>query len=167
MNQMKDSIKLEWEVTDLGEPSKIIGIEITQTANSVTISQTKYMENLLEKEGMAVANPVGMPLDLHIPLEPNPEFHELNQSNSFTKLLEELQYLANATRPDISYAVNRLAAYTGNLSMQHYAALKQILRYLASTKTLEITYKAPQDETPPGNIFYGFADAAYANQEDF
>jgi len=36
------------------------------------------MENLLEKEGMAVANPVSMPLDPHIPLEPNPEFHELN-----------------------------------------------------------------------------------------
>ena len=78
MNQMKDSIKLEWEVTDLGEPSKIISIKITQTADSVSISQTKYMENLLEKEEMAVANPVSMPLDLHIPLQPNPEFHKLN-----------------------------------------------------------------------------------------
>jgi len=167
MNQIKDSIKSEWEVTDLEEPSKIIDIEITQTSDSVTISQSKYTENLLGKEGMAKANPVSMPLDLHIPLELNSEFQEPNRSNSFAKLLGELQYLANVTKPDISYAVNQLAAYTENPSMQHYAALKQILRYLAHTKTLRITYKVPRDEIQSENIFYGFADAAYANQEDF
>jgi len=143
MNWMKEAIKSEWKVTDLGEPSKIIGIEITQSTDSVTISQTKYIESLLEKEGMAQANSVSMPLDPHIPLEANLEFHEPNQSNSYMKLLGEMQYLANATRPDISYAVNRLAAYTGNPSMQHYTALKRILRYLAGTKTLGITYRIP------------------------
>src|SRR5215510_1848659 len=51
--------------------------------------------------------------------------------------------------------------------MQHYIALKWILRYLASTKTLRITYEVLQDEITAENIFYGFADAAYANQEDF
>ena len=105
MNWMKNAIKSEWEVTDLGAPTKIIGIEITQTTDSVTISQNKYIKSLLEKEGMTQANPVGMPLDPHIPLESNPEFHEPNRSNSYAKLLGEMQYLANATRPDISYAV--------------------------------------------------------------
>ena len=108
-----------------------------------------------------------MPLDPHITLELNPEFHEPNRSNSYTKLLGEMQYLANATRPDIAYAVNRLASYTGNPSIQHYTALKRILRYLAGTKTLGITYKIRGDEIHSGNLFYGFADAAYANQEDF
>jgi len=167
MNRMKDSIKSEWEITNLGQPSKIIGLEIHQTVDSISISLSKYMENILRKEGMTEANPVSMPLDPHIPLETNPEYNEVNQSNSYAKLLGELHYLANATRPDISYAINRLAAYTGNLSMQHYTALKWILRYLARTRTLRITYKVLQDEMNSENIFHGFVDAAYANQEDF
>jgi len=63
--------------------------------------------------------------------------------------------------------VNRLAACTANLSLQHVTALKQILRYLAGTKNLGITYSNtsvnPNDNS---NFFYGFADAAYANHDD-
>ena len=51
--------------------------------------------------------------------------------------------------------------------MQHYATLKWILRYLAGTKTFRITYKAPQDGIQTGNIFYGFSNTVYVNQEDF
>jgi hypothetical protein len=166
MAHMKNAIKSEWEITDLGEPRKIVGIEITIDDNSITISQQKYVENLLRKEGMADANPVGMPLDPHVKLAPNPESNEPNRSNSYAKLLGELQYLANCTRPDISYAVNRLGAYTANPSLQHYGALKRILRYLAGTKTLGITYRKPQDANDDDNLFHGFSDAAFANQDD-
>jgi hypothetical protein len=38
----------EWEVTDLGEPRKIIGIEITIDDDSITISQQKYIESFLK-----------------------------------------------------------------------------------------------------------------------
>jgi hypothetical protein len=39
MQEMKDKIKSIWEVMDMGEPTKIIGIEISRTENSITISQ--------------------------------------------------------------------------------------------------------------------------------
>ena len=81
---------------------------------------------------------------------------------SYVRLLGELQYIANCTRPDIVYTVNKLATYTANLSLQHYGALKQILQYLAGTKTLGITYKASQNVAEDENLFYGFADAAFA-----
>ena len=41
MNKMKDQIKSIWEVTDLGDPAKIIGIEIAISKNSIIISQEK------------------------------------------------------------------------------------------------------------------------------
>jgi hypothetical protein len=64
-----------------------------------------------------------------------------------------------------TYAVNKLASYTANLSLQHSIALKRILRYLAGTKNFGIIYSKNASDTN-GNIFYGFADAAYANNED-
>jgi hypothetical protein len=62
--------------------------------------------------------------------------------------------------------VNRLAAYTANPGLQHHGAIKQILRYLAGTKTLGITYKKSLDETGTNKLSHGYADAAYANADD-
>jgi len=185
MEHMKNSIESEWQATDLGEPSKIIGIEITMMPEYLRISQGKYIDNLLRKENMAEANPVGMPLDPNIKIGPNPEHNEPNRSNSYAKLLGELQYVANATRPDISYAVNKLAAYTANPSLEHYGTLKRILRYLAGTKNHGITYRKPighnneanlfhgharnygPHDHQENNLFHGFADAAFANTDDY
>jgi hypothetical protein len=166
MDDMKQAIRSEWEVTDLGEPRKIVGIEVTQTPDSLTISQTKYIESILRNEGLEEANPVATPMDPTIKLVPNPQVNEPNRSNSYAKRLGELQYIANGTRPDISCPVNKLAAFTANPSMQHYTALKRILRYLAGTKTLGITYRKPKDDHDEENLFHGFADAAYANNFD-
>jgi len=98
-------------------------------------------------------------------LVPNPDGSEGNRSNSFARLLGELQFLANSTQPDIAFAVNQLAAYTANPSLQHVTALKRILRYLAGTKNLGITYSKTANN-PDNNIFHGFADAAFANHDD-
>jgi hypothetical protein len=78
MEHMKATIKCEWEVTDLGEPKKIVSIEITIDNESITISQQKYIKSILERAGMTDANPVGMPLDPHIKIIPNPEVNEPN-----------------------------------------------------------------------------------------
>jgi hypothetical protein len=58
-----------------------------------------------------------------------------------------------------------LAAYTTNPSLQHVGALKRILRYLAGTKSVGITYsRLPRVDA---NSFHGYADAAFANTDDY
>jgi hypothetical protein len=101
----------------------------------------------------------------------NPEGKEGRQSNYFAQLLG-LQFLTNATQPDITFAVNRLASYTANPTIQHVTALKRILRYLKGTKSYGIRYSnSPNDQSDDTElfhgIFHGFADAAYANTEDY
>ena len=139
MDHMKDVLSSEWEVTNLGEPHRIVGIEVTCTNNSISISQQKYIENLLCKENMLDANPTAVHMDPNIKLAPNLDNNELNRSNSYAKLLGCLQFISNSTLPDISYAINKLATYTANLGLRHHSAIKRILRYLAGTKTLGIT----------------------------
>jgi hypothetical protein len=107
-----------------------------------------------------------MPLDPNVKFEPNPDGNEGDRSNAYARVLGELQFLANATRPDISYAVSRLASYTANPSLTHTGALKRILRYLAGTKSHGITYSALPHKNRNTNLFHGFADAAYANADD-
>jgi len=109
MTAMEDNVKSEWQMTKLGEPSKIIGIEIAINECSVTISQKKYIENILEKEGLKRVNPVGMPLNPNTPLESNPNRNEEDRSNSYARLLGELQFLANTTRPDIAFTIKQIS----------------------------------------------------------
>ena len=86
-----------------------------------------------------------------------------------------LRYLANYNsfpmqqEPVIMYAINKLSAYTANTSLQHVGALKQILRYLKGTKNQGIMYsKIPQNELQQNNnLFHGYADATYANTDDY
>ena len=124
MKKMKEEIQSEWEVTNLGEPAKIVGIEIKRNNNSITITQENYIDTILKREGMDDANPVSMPMDLNIKIQPNPDGNKGSRSNYYAKLSGELQFLTNSTGPDIAYAVNKLAAYTANLSLQHVGALK-------------------------------------------
>jgi hypothetical protein len=94
---MKETLRSAWQVTDLGEPSKIVGIEINHTKDAITISQQIYIENILQKEGMTEANPVGIPMDPNIKLQENPDANEPNRSNSYVRLLGSLQFLVNST----------------------------------------------------------------------
>ena len=66
MVKVKKYIKSTWETTDIGELTKIIGIEITLGENSISISQQNYITDILWQEHMLAANPVGTPLDHNV-----------------------------------------------------------------------------------------------------
>src|SRR6266699_2907672 len=124
-------------------------------------------KNILRQEHMNSANPVGTPLDHNVQIEPNPNGNQGSRSNSYACLLGELQWVANVTRPDIAYAINKLATYTANPSLQHVGILKCILRYLAGTKNLGITYSENPDHDQLSTLtFHGYADAAFGNSDD-
>lgn len=115
---------------------------------------------------MENCNLVSIPLYPNIKLEPNTEGSNGSKSNSYTSLIGSLQYLATATRPDIAYAINRLAAYTANPSMTHYSAVKKVLRYLSGTKKSGITYSAKSHEFQDKNLTFGYSDVGYANADN-
>ena len=106
IEQTKVNLEAEWELTDLGKPVKIMGIEIALHNCSITISQRQYLESILRKERMDNTNTVGMPLDPNIMLEPNPDGDVGDQHNLYVRLIRELQFLTNATRPNITYTIS-------------------------------------------------------------
>jgi hypothetical protein len=165
MNQLKEQLKSILDVTDLGEPKKIVGIEITRDRQnrSVQLSQTKYIESILQKQGLQSCNPVGMPLDPKIMLEKEETDQEGNRSNGYASLVGSLMYLAVATRPDIAYAIQRLSTFTANPGLAHWVAAKRVLRYLSGTRELRLTYRGSKDLDKSQLRFVGWSDADYAN----
>ena len=97
VTETKSFLQSEWEVTDLGEPNKMVGIEITQNSESITISQRGYIESILRRENLHEMHGTQSPMDPNIKFERNPDDNECNCSNSFARLLGEVQYIANST----------------------------------------------------------------------
>ena len=164
MEYLKQDLKRLFDITDLGEPNKLVGIEFTRDRErgTLTIRQTKYIESILEKYGMQDANPVSTPLDPNVKLEPREKSAEPQPHGSnYTSLTGSLMYATIGTRPDIAYAVNKLCSFNSNPDLAHWAAAKRVLRYLKGTKELGITYTKNRDHE-----FYGYADASFAGNSD-
>jgi hypothetical protein len=61
---------------------------------------------------------------------------------AYAYLNGRLLHLAMNIRPDIAFAVSRLAQYTIKPNSQCWAALKRLIRYLKGTRTKGIIYGA-------------------------
>jgi hypothetical protein len=59
--------------------------------------QKAYVESILKHKGLNEISSSATLMDPHMKLEPNSDGNEGNQSNSFARLLGELQFLANGT----------------------------------------------------------------------
>lgn len=64
----------------------------------------------------------------------------LDPAVPFRQAVGSLMYLMVATRPDIAFAVGKIAQHSNNPKEIHWKALKRIFRYLRGTKDLGITY---------------------------
>lgn len=73
-----------------------------------------------------------------------------------------LMYLAVATRPDITYAVNYVSQFFENPSERHWTMVKRILKYLQGTTLYGFKYNLHGKTL--GLI--GYSDADFANDPD-
>ncbi|XP_055590212.1 uncharacterized protein LOC129742345 [Uranotaenia lowii] len=69
-----------------------------------------------------------------------PEEDERMKKVHYKEALGCLQYIAQATRPDISYAVNAVSEFNSNPGPKHWDAVKRILRYLKRTASNRLRY---------------------------
>ena len=124
MSKMKLELKSIFKITDLGDPAKIVGIEIKRDCvkRTIMISQKQYIDTILQREELQNAHPVAIPMDPNLQLQPLGESADKN--NGYASLIGSLMYLAMAMRPDITYAVFQLGSYMANSAMSHWTAAK-------------------------------------------
>ena len=60
----------------------------------------------------------------------NEEESDQGTSISYLGLIRTLNYLVNATRPDMAYVVSHLSQFNSCFQEQHWKAAKRVLKYL-------------------------------------
>ncbi|GKA00874.1 retrovirus-related pol polyprotein from transposon TNT 1-94 [Tanacetum coccineum] len=110
---------------------KILGVEVISTPSRLFLSQHRHIADLLSRFNMAGAKEVLTPLSSTETLLLNDGSHIVD-SSSYRSIVGSLQYLA-ITRPDVSFAVNKLSQFMHAPTQLHLQALKRVLRYLKGT----------------------------------
>jgi histone deacetylase 1/2 len=157
---LKD-LQADFALKDLGELHYFLGIEVKKARDGILLTQQKYTSDLLHRVGMRTCKPMNTPMSsadkLSIydgdPLGPK-------DITEYRSIVGALQYLT-LTRPDISFAVNKVCQFLHKPTTVHWSAVKRILRYLQSTVDMGLRIRKS-----PSILVSAFSDADWAGCSD-
>jgi histone deacetylase 1/2 len=151
----------EFAVKDLGPLSYFLGIEVSIVKNGLALMQKKYALDLLRRAGM---------LQCHSVLTPMTPTEKLNSTDGnllssedatiYRSIIGGLQYLLH-TRPDLSFAVNKVCQFLHAPCSTHWSAVKRILRYVHHTVSHGLHLRADSS-----SLLSAFSDADWAGSSD-
>ncbi|MBW0505466.1 hypothetical protein O181_045181 [Austropuccinia psidii MF-1] len=75
---------------------------------------------------------------LGIRINQKEHYISLLQDKMISKILSELQYLVQCTRPDLAFSISFLSQFIESPKDRHYQAVIHVLKYLNFTKNLEL-----------------------------
>ena len=120
------------------------GIHITNpTKDTLVLSQGQYARKLIARHGLIECKPAASPLERL--LEPNTQQCSPHDKTEYNSIIGGLQYLANHTRPDITFSVNHLARFLINPGFEHTQAALRILRYISKDPDKGISFIQSKD----------------------
>ncbi|GJP86547.1 hypothetical protein CLOP_g16558, partial [Closterium sp. NIES-67] len=160
LERVKRELGSRLKCKDLGELQHYLGMEITRdrAARTISLSQSRYLQQVLERFDMARGTPQVTPLRVGHHLTPltSPS----SSSHPYAELIGSLMYAMVSTRPDLAYPISVLARFvgTGKHDAAHWQAAKRVLRYLRGTKDYVLTLGGP---SPP--LLTGYSDSSWAD----
>jgi histone deacetylase 1/2 len=133
VDRLVQSLSESFPIKDMGKLDYFLGLEAAYTSGGMTLTQRKYALDLLHRVNMENCNPTSTPLsasehlarDTGTPLGADDSFR-------YRSVVGGLQYLTH-TRPDISFAVNKVCQFLSQPTDVHWEAVKRILRYIKGT----------------------------------
>ena len=157
--KFKNSMKLEFDMTDLGKMKYFLGVEVLQNLEGIYISQRKYAKDVLERFRMEKSNSVKNPIVSGVRLMKDEEGSKVN-ATMYKQLVGSLMYLT-ATRPDLMYMVSLINRFMASPTELHLQAAKRVLRYLKGIVDLGVFYRNEGN----GELM-AYTDSDYAGDVD-
>ncbi|POM70483.1 Hypothetical protein PHPALM_13066 [Phytophthora palmivora] len=164
-----EDLRLKFVMKDLGRVKHLLSMEIVyEPGVLLCLSQSAYIEQLLDRFRMNEARTVGSP-QVHnekmLPIEK--EKCKINDpSIPYRELVGKLQYLVSCTRPDIANAVRCLGRHVGSYTRENFSNAKRVLQYLRGTRNHGLVYRKSDAESAIKLQLCAYSDADHANCPD-
>lgn len=155
MNIIGGKEDVEWVVSRLASTFQIkrlgpsgtalfLGLQLARDRNrrKFLISQGNYARRVLIRFGMTNANDCDTPMERGVDwtIKPADTFLTEDQRRIYQAAIGSLIYLVLGSRPDMAFAVNKLAQFSSKPTQRHWLGVKKVLRFLKGTvdTTLEL-----------------------------
>ena len=165
MAEDKMKLSVHFKFKDLGPASKVLGFYVSRDRSkfSISLSQRSYVLSVLKQFGHEHVTPFPVPTAKGTLTTKKVNHGESSYPkvtiDNYRSAVGSLMYAANATRPDIAYAVGFAARDCANPTDESVAKVKRILRYLAGTAHLDLVYTR---QPHPAFLLFSFSDSDFA-----
>ncbi|MBW0536608.1 hypothetical protein O181_076323 [Austropuccinia psidii MF-1] len=126
---LNEKLKIKWD----NKISGLVGLEIAQHPKGILISQPDLIRKLVNLSPSNIT--AKSPLPHNCNLVSNKAAH---MDIPYLKRIGMLLYIAQGSRPDITYAVNYLARFSLGTDPSHWEALEHLIAYLRYTLNIGI-----------------------------
>lgn len=140
MTRIEKHLSSCFEIKILGDVGYCLGIEFTRKDDCILMQQRGYIVDLLNRFGMGDANSVSTPIESGVKLTKKTPMTDADNKTPYRELVGALNYLATATRPDISFVASYLGQFNNCHGEEHWKAAKRVLRYLKGTLNVGLSF---------------------------
>ena len=161
-----DLLYRRFKITDLGESKFMLGMRIIRdrAARTITLDQELYITKSLVKYGLAQCRPTSTPGASSEDDTTPSALDEPTDLKLYQEKVGTLLYASISTRPDISYAVNKLSQHMQAPTMRDAKGCDRIFRYLSGTKNLGLLFGRQRLAAPDAAVSVStYADADWAS----
>lgn len=131
-------LKSTFEVSRDEPLSHFLSLQIQrETSSTASINQSHYIDDLVEKflpsDARAAKTPTDDGFKLLVPSTSSKAIDE-----PYSSLVGSLLWIAQCSRPDVAFPVNRLSQFLQKPDQSHWEAAIRVLSYLNGTKSLKL-----------------------------
>ncbi|KAA0040367.1 gag/pol protein [Cucumis melo var. makuwa] len=167
LTDVKAWLATQFQMKDLGETQYVLGIQIIRDRKNKTLalSQATYIDKMLVRYSMQNSKKDLLPFrhGVHLSKEQCPKTpQEIEDMRRilYASAVGSLMYDMLYTRPDICYAVGIVSRYLFNPGLDHWTAVKIILKYLRRTRDYMLVYGGKD------LILTGYTDSDFQTDKD-
>ncbi|KAK1611446.1 hypothetical protein QYE76_035119 [Lolium multiflorum] len=168
LSSVKGYLNNSFSMKDLGEASYILGIKIyrDRSRRLIGLSQSTYLDKILKKFRMDESKKGFLPMlpGKVLSKTQGPATAEERERMSqipYASAVGSIMYAMLCTRPDIAHAVSLTSRYQSDPGMEHWTAVKNILKYLKRTKDMFLCYGGDQEL-----VVTSYTDASWNTPDD-
>ena len=137
LKRLTQVLKSKYKLKLREEVNWFLGIKIERDRQkkTITLSQESYIDKLVEKFRLQLANSVKIPMSVSDDYsEQSTDQEKVGVEVPYRELIGSMMYIL-VTRPEISYSISKLSESLNCPSKKHWTGAKKILRYLKGTKS--------------------------------
>ncbi|KAL2236391.1 UNVERIFIED_CONTAM: Retrovirus-related Pol polyprotein from transposon RE1 [Sesamum indicum] len=159
IQEVKMFLDTAFSIKDLGYAKYFLGLEIARSPSGTSVTQHKYIRDIVADAGFDQCKPAPTPLPLGLKLS-SQSSPTLDDPEPFRRLVGRLLYLG-FTRPDISCAAQQLSQFVHAPCQIHMDAALHLVRYLAGCPDLGLFIP-----TAVSSVLTAYCDADWASCVD-